>query len=139
MPKNSLVIYATAIFLWTLVLPVRAHDAKEIAEDAQRHRALAEAQTYAARCFEENRPKAACVEEMNATCAGLAIGKYCGLREEAAASPIKSFKVTAQANLSAAQCMEAHRPYEVCLKDLQPACKGLGIGKFCGMIHSHSD
>jgi hypothetical protein len=68
----------------------------------------------------------------------LAIGKYCGLREEAAADPAKSFRVTSQAHLAASQCMEGGKPYEDCLWDLQTACKGLGVGKFCGMVHAHS-
>lgn len=25
----------------------------------------------------------------------------------------------------------------VCYKDLQDACKGIAIGKFCGMKHTH--
>ena len=99
---------------------------------------MAQAQQYAAQCFEGNKGKAACLQQMDALCSGLAIGKYCGLREEAAASPVKSFQITSQANLMASQCMEAGKPYEDCLWELQSACKGLGIGKFCGMIHAHA-
>ncbi len=124
---------------WFLVAPVWAqHDARQIAEDAQRHQTLAQAQQYAEKCFADNRGKEACVAEMKSLCPGLAIGKYCGLREEAAADPVQSFRITSQAHLLAAQCMEAGKPYENCLWDLQTACKGLGIGKFCGMVHAHS-
>ena len=114
------------------------HDARQVAEDAQRHRALAQTQQISAKCFDDNRGKDVCIAEMKSLCIGLAIGKYCGLREEAAVNPSQSFQVTSQANLAAAECMEAGKPYENCIWDLQTACKGLGIGKFCGMVHAHS-
>lgn len=39
------------------------------------------------------------------------------------------------AHEAAAKCLEAGKPDEVCEKELQIACKGLAIGKFCGMKH----
>jgi hypothetical protein len=114
------------------------HTPQQVAQDAMRHRALAQAQEISAQCFADHKGKDACLIEMKAQCSGLAIGKFCGLREEASADPVKSFQITAKANREAAQCMESGKTYEDCLWDLQTACHGLGIGKFCGMVHSHS-
>ena len=130
-----------AVALCFVPLPAawaQQHDARQIAEDAMRHHALSDAQRLAAQCFAEKRGKEACLYEMQTICTGLAIGKYCGLRDEAAQDPVASFAVTSSANLAASQCMEAGKPYEDCIWDLQTACKGLGIGKFCGMVHAHS-
>jgi hypothetical protein len=41
------------------------------------------------------------------------------------------------AHEAAARCLESGKPEEQCLKDLQAACKGLAIGKYCGMKHEH--
>jgi hypothetical protein len=114
------------------------HTPQQVAQDALRHRALAQAQELSAQCFVDRKGKDTCLTEMKGQCSGLAIGKFCGLREEASADPVKSFQITAKANKEAAQCMESGKAYEDCLWDLQTACHGLGIGKFCGMVHSHS-
>jgi hypothetical protein len=36
-----------------------------------------------------------------------------------------------------AKCLEAGKKEEVCMAELQTACKGLAIGKYCGMRHVH--
>ena len=41
------------------------------------------------------------------------------------------------AHENAAKCLESGKKHEVCEKELQVACKGLAIGKFCGMKHEH--
>lgn len=46
-------------------------------------------------------------------------------------------RTIAAAHEAAAKCIEAKKPEEVCAKELQAACKGLAIGKFCGMRHQH--
>lgn len=46
-------------------------------------------------------------------------------------------RAMAAAHQAAAQCLEAGRKPDQCLKDLQAACKGLAIGKYCGMKHEH--
>ena len=46
-------------------------------------------------------------------------------------------RAIAAAHEAAAKCIEAKKPEEVCLKELKAACKGLAIGKFCGMRHQH--
>ena len=46
-------------------------------------------------------------------------------------------RAIAAAHEAAVKCIEAKKPEEVCLKELQAACKGIAIGKFCGMRHQH--
>ena len=41
------------------------------------------------------------------------------------------------AHEAAAKCLEAGKKEEVCHKELQAACKGMAIGKYCGMKHGH--
>lgn len=43
----------------------------------------------------------------------------------------------ARAHEQAAQCLEQGSPYDTCQKQLQTSCKGLALGKNCGMRHSH--
>lgn len=46
-------------------------------------------------------------------------------------------RAMAVAHEAAAQCLEAGKGEKVCMADLQKACKGLAIGKYCGMKHAH--
>jgi hypothetical protein len=50
---------------------------------------------------------------------------------------IARHRVMATAHGKAAQCLEAGKEAKVCLAELQAACKGLAIGKYCGMRHQH--
>jgi len=50
---------------------------------------------------------------------------------------VKRHRAMAAAHEAAAQCLEAGRGEKVCLAELQTACKGLAIGKYCGMRHAH--
>ena len=50
---------------------------------------------------------------------------------------IARHRAIAAAHEAAAKCLESGRAVGVCQKDLQAACKGLAIGKFCGMKHEH--
>lgn len=43
----------------------------------------------------------------------------------------------AKAHTDAAMCLESGKRDEVCEKTRQAACKGLAIGKDCGMKHVH--
>ena len=43
----------------------------------------------------------------------------------------------AAAHEAAAKCLESGKGHAQCQKDLQAACKGLAIGKYCGMKHAH--
>ena len=50
---------------------------------------------------------------------------------------IARHRAMAAAHESAAKCLETGKKEEVCCKELQAACKGLAIGKYCGMKHEH--
>lgn len=50
---------------------------------------------------------------------------------------IKRHRAMAAAHEAAAQCLEAGKGEKVCIAELQTACKGLAIGKYCGMRHAH--
>lgn len=50
---------------------------------------------------------------------------------------ITDHRAMAEAHLNAAQCLESGRSEKVCQEQLAKDCKGLGIGKFCGMKHKH--
>jgi hypothetical protein len=43
----------------------------------------------------------------------------------------------AEAHLNAATCLEAGKSEKVCHAQLAKDCKGLAIGKYCGMKHKH--
>ena len=53
------------------------------------------------------------------------------------AEDARRHRAMAAAHESAAKCLEAKRGEKVCMAELQAACKGLGIGKMCGMKHVH--
>lgn len=50
---------------------------------------------------------------------------------------IARHRAMAAAHEAAAKCLESGKKEEVCNKELQAACKGLAIGKYCGMKHVH--
>ena len=50
---------------------------------------------------------------------------------------IKRHLAMAQAHQAAAQCLKDGRNYKVCQEELQTACKGLALGRYCGMRHTH--
>lgn len=50
---------------------------------------------------------------------------------------IEQHKAIAAAHESAAQCLAAGKKEDDCHAELQKACKGLAIGKMCGMKHKH--
>ena len=50
---------------------------------------------------------------------------------------ITRHRAMAAAHEGAAKCLESGKKEAVCEKELQAACKGLGIGKNCGMKHEH--
>jgi hypothetical protein len=57
--------------------------------------------------------------------------------DKEAKEDIARHRAMAAAHESAAKCLEAGKKEEVCRKELQAACKGLAIGKYCGMKHEH--
>lgn len=50
---------------------------------------------------------------------------------------IAKHRTIAAAHEAAAKCREAGKGEQVCSKELQAACKGIAIGKYCGMKHVH--
>lgn len=57
--------------------------------------------------------------------------------DKAAKEDIARHRVMAMAHENATKCLEAGKPHAVCEKQLQLECKGIAIGKFCGMKHEH--
>jgi hypothetical protein len=50
---------------------------------------------------------------------------------------IQRHRAMATAHEQAAKCLESGQAPEMCQRQLQGACKGLGIGKYCGLKHEH--
>ena len=50
---------------------------------------------------------------------------------------IARHRAIAAAHEAAAKCLESGKKEEVCHKELLVACKGIAIGKYCGMKHDH--
>jgi hypothetical protein len=76
--KKALLFLSTAVLLATSALA--QHSDKETKEDIARHRAMAMAHEAAAKCLEAGKGEKVCLQELQAACKGLALGKYCGMR-----------------------------------------------------------
>ena len=50
---------------------------------------------------------------------------------------IARHRAMAEAHEVAAKCLESGKKPEQCTKELQTACRGLALGKYCGMKHVH--
>ena len=50
---------------------------------------------------------------------------------------IGDHRAMADAHLNAAKCLESGKSEKDCHAQLAKDCKGLGIGKYCGMKHKH--
>ena len=50
---------------------------------------------------------------------------------------IQRHRAMAVAHESAAKCLESEKKEDLCVKELQAACKGLAVGKYCGLKHVH--
>ena len=50
---------------------------------------------------------------------------------------IQRHRAMAAAHEAAARCLESGNKPDQCQKELAAACKGLAIGKYCGMKHEH--
>ena len=66
--------------------------------------------------------------------AGLAADKH---DEKAIKKDVERHKMMSAAHAEAAKCLESGQKVDQCQKALQGACKGLAIGKYCGMKHDH--
>lgn len=54
-----------------------------------------------------------------------------------AAKDIANHRAMAEAHLTAAKCFESGKSEKECHAQLAKDCKGLAIGKYCGMQHRH--
>jgi hypothetical protein len=50
---------------------------------------------------------------------------------------IRRHRAMAAAHEAAARCLASGKPENDCLEKLRKDCKGLGIGKYCGLRHQH--
>lgn len=50
---------------------------------------------------------------------------------------IADHQAMADAHLNAAKCLESGKAEKECHEQLAKDCKGLAIGKYCGMKHKH--
>lgn len=50
---------------------------------------------------------------------------------------IAKHRQIARAHDEAAKCLEGSEKESVCHSRLQQACKGIAVGKYCGMRHAH--
>ncbi|MDA8446963.1 hypothetical protein [Paracidovorax valerianellae] len=57
--------------------------------------------------------------------------------DEDTKADIERHRAMAAAHEAAAKCLESGKGHDTCEKELQAACKGLAIGKYCGMKHQH--
>lgn len=48
---------------------------------------------------------------------------------------VADHRAMAEAHLNAAKCLESGKPEKECQAQLAKDCKGLAIGKYCGMKH----
>ena len=50
---------------------------------------------------------------------------------------VADHRAMAEAHTNAARCLESGKPEKDCQAQLAKDCKGLAIGKYCGMKHRH--
>lgn len=67
----------------------------------------------------------------------LALPAWAQHSEQERQQDIQKHCAIAAAHEAAARCLASGKDEKVCLKELQTACKGLALGKYCGMRHSH--
>jgi hypothetical protein len=67
--------------------------------------------------------------------AGPLLGQAHGEKERK--EDIRRHRAMAAVHEAAARCLEANKPENECLEKLRQDCKGLGIGKYCGLRHQH--
>lgn len=122
-----------------LASPALAQD-KHRQEDADKHARIAAAHQAAAACMQAGGKD--CDETLRAACKGIAVGTHCGLIAtpadfKDAAAHLAAHQRMAQVHAAAAQCLRGSATYKDCQAQLARDCGGIGIGKYCGMRHSH--
>ncbi|MCE2969257.1 MAG: hypothetical protein LW847_03350 [Burkholderiales bacterium] len=109
-------------------------------EDADKHARIAAAHEAAAACLQAGGKD--CHDKLRAACKGIAVGPHCGLirqpgefKDEAA--HLAAHRQMAAVHGAAAKCLQGSTDYKQCQAQLMRDCGGIGIGKYCGMRHSH--
>ena len=74
---------------------------------------------------------------MLSVCAFMATAAMAQHSDKEVKEDIARHRAMAAAHEGAAKCLEAGKGESVCMAELQAACKGLAIGKYCGMKHGH--
>lgn len=67
----------------------------------------------------------------------LALAQDHGHTDKELKKDIERHRQMAAAHEAAAKCLESGQKPDQCQKALQGACRGLAIGKYCGMRHEH--
>ena len=67
----------------------------------------------------------------------LAVSAFAAESDKDTKEDVARHRAIAAAHENAAKCREAGKGEDLCVKELQAACKGLAIGKYCGMKHEH--
>ncbi|MDP1955490.1 MAG: hypothetical protein Q8K71_13485 [Polaromonas sp.] len=78
--KNMPAALAACALAATFSIAYAQHKEAETKEDIQRHRAMAAAHEAAAKCLESGKKEDVCMKDLQASCKGLAVGKYCGMK-----------------------------------------------------------
>lgn len=78
--KKTLAALSTLALAATFSIAHAQHSDKQTQEDVQRHRAMAAAHEAAAKCLESGKKEDVCMKDLQASCKGLAVGKYCGMK-----------------------------------------------------------
>ena len=78
--NNMLPALAAIALAATFSIANAQHKDAETKEDIQRHRAMAAAHEAAAKCLESGKKEDICIKDLQASCKGLAVGKYCGMK-----------------------------------------------------------
>ena len=78
--KNMLSALSAIALAATFSIANAQHKDAETKEDVQRHRAMAAAHEAAAKCLESGKKEDICIKDLQASCKGLAVGKYCGMK-----------------------------------------------------------
>jgi hypothetical protein len=67
----------------------------------------------------------------------LSLGAFAQHSDKDTQEDIARHRAMAQAHEAAAKCLESSKKPDQCTQGLQKACKGLALGKYCGMRHAH--
>lgn len=144
MKRNLSILAALACLTFLDITPAQAQAKADPhrAEDRTKHQRIAAAHEAAAKCLQGKADGESCHKQLQADCAGLAVGTHCGLRSKPAdhkdvAKHIAEHQRMAAIHTAAAQCLASDKPYRDCQSQLSKDCAGRGVGKYCGMRHAH--